>query len=210
MLLFSPLRPLDTWWKRNCFYLLSPIHVYLLKFREHQWEVHKHKFLFSFFKNNNMRSKLCGFTCWFLHEMLFFMMRVSLCTDIYSEHCIPSSAVLGTHAFCFIFSVFFTLWNLSPSEAQSGQWIRWYYLQILGTFFLSDLVTRSSSTLAVSQERAKLWMNSLYPQNTFYTKSHFHLLLWWPRWALLNVGKRSEVDNSSYLVYQEDGPFFGN
>lgn len=144
MLLFSPLKPLDTWWKRNCFYLLLPINIYFLKFREHQWEVHKHKFLFSFlFKNNNMRSKLCGFTCW-----LFFMMCVSLCTDIYSEHHTSSSAVLGTQAFYSIFSVFFNLWNLSPFEAQSGQWIRWYHLQILGTFFLSDLVTRSSSALA--------------------------------------------------------------
>ena len=50
---FFHLGPLDTWWEENHFYLLSPVKVYLLKCRAHQWEVHKNKSLFSFLLNNN-------------------------------------------------------------------------------------------------------------------------------------------------------------
>ena len=50
---FFHLGPLDTWWEENHFYLLSPMNVYLLKCRMHQWEVHKNTSLFSFLLNNN-------------------------------------------------------------------------------------------------------------------------------------------------------------
>lgn len=82
-------------------HLLSPMNVYLLKCRVHQWEVHRNKSTFSFLLNNNyVRLNSVPSPAGFRIKC-----GAAGCECSCAERCVP----WATRAVCSIFSVFFTL-----------------------------------------------------------------------------------------------------
>lgn len=149
------------------FYFLSPINVYLqiLKFRGHQWEINKNKFLFYFIlKNHNVRSKLCprvlvpaGSVA--VQDVSAFVPKTfmqSIACPSYGHQAYYSLPGL------FLFQkLYFFFW----STARPVNWM--VSSAHTHVFCLPDLVIRPSSALAHLSRMCQALDELFVPSNTF-------------------------------------------
>ena len=200
---FFHLGPLDTWWEENHFYLFSPMNVYLLKCRVHQWEIHKNTSLFSFLLNNNyVRLNSVPSPAGFRIKS-----GAAGCECSCAEHCMP----WATRAVCSIL-VFFTseiwvfLWKCNQVSELDGISCKSCVLFLPARFgnrvFLCAPTCLSRMCRALDEP--------ITLRYTFYSKPNVCLLLWRLRWALFSFGERNEIDSPNCPVDQEDELLFRN
>lgn len=140
--------------------------------------------------------------------MHHFAWKISA-NGIYWQQCMPSSAAMVTKLFILSFQPHSTseMLVLFLKRKQVSK-LDDISLQILCAFIVCLIWYQDLPLYLITRECAKPLISCFTVKYIFCSKSWFCLSLCSLMWALLNFGKRNEVDSSSHSVDQGDELLF--